>query len=231
MNTKLLLAAGVVGIAVVVSACSGSKPDRAGAAATRAVSVAPTHTKPAPSSTGLTQPSPTESMTPCGVTGAVCPVDSSAPKAGWGTYQVTDPERGTTYTVTIRPGINNSEVQQVQAYRRIVDLTKPVNYVTMSIDNTSGTEEAWFSDLSIVSTAGKTYKFETASDEVDAARQGLDNDPDAEINAGNAITDADWSGNSNVLPGAKSTVLWIGGPDMPAPGRVFLDGNEAFRIR
>lgn len=225
-------AAVLAGLALTAAACSSNAKPAALGQSTTTGAVASTSSQSPTVSKGLTQPSPTESMTPCGQTGAVCPVASSTPAAlaGWGTYRVTDPDRGTVYRITIRPGLASAAVQQVQAYRRLVDYVKPVNYVTMTIDNTHGTSTAWYSDLSIVSTAGKTYKLETISDEVDALREGLaDESNDAEINAGNALQDADWSGNGTVLPGAKSSVLFIGGPDMPRPGRVFLDDNEAHR--
>jgi hypothetical protein len=213
-------AIGAALISVVAVGCSSQHAGTPKAAA---------DTKAAPAASSLPASSPTSA------TGVTQPPQTTKPKparptAGWGTYRVTDPQRGTVYTISIRPGLDNAEVQQVQAYRRLTGYVKPVNYVTMTIDNTKGAETAWYSDLSIVSTAGKTYPLETASNEVDAIRQDITNEDDnTEINTGNAITDADWGGDSNVLPGAKSSVLMIGGADMPEPGRVFLDENEAHR--
>ncbi|MBO0883878.1 MAG: hypothetical protein J2P17_26800 [Mycobacterium sp.] len=190
-------------------------------------------------------PTPSQKLTPCGVTGAVCPVEPQS--GGYGTYQLTDSFGGIlTLTITPQGNPNSHGAALEAAMRQVCGLSGPTVYLDSHIDATHASEtDSPPAEFEIVLAGGRQVNLTN-----DVGGYIIDLGADADDNGnpipGNRCGDISVDSSrqydnglrygdraQQVFPSQRADDVWIypGHTSFPEPVAVYADGEPMSKLR
>ena len=157
------------------------------------------------------------------------PQESEAP-GGFGTYAGTTAE-GADVEISLPPDEDHADdVAEVESVRETFEALGAdigaVSYATVTVDNTGGDEQTFFSEFSVVTADGDTVRFEPVwilvGDWQDLLVWEDDPEIDAAFSEATRVYNAHLDDGTDALPGARGTGLYAANADLESPARVFL---------